>query len=136
IHEGEVQVMSAGIGIVHSEYNASTTEPLSLFQIWIAPNVQGAKPRYAQKAFDAASRKNAWQLMVAEDGIEGALAIYQQARISRADLATGNSLSYTIAHPGNGVYVLVIEGDVSIAGEELGRRDAIGLSDVAEFSLS
>jgi quercetin 2,3-dioxygenase len=133
---GEVQAMSAGTGVVHSEYNASRTEPLELFQIWIAPNRQSAAPRYAQKTFDPAERKDKWQLLVAEDGAHGALPIYQDARILRADIDTGASLPYSIAHPDNGAYVLVIEGEVDVAGEHLGRRDALGISDVSEFAVS
>src|SRR6185369_13889460 len=86
VGEGEVQAMSAGSGVVHSEYNASSTESLELFQIWIAPNVRDARPRYSQKRFDATGRKNKWQTLVAEDGVGDALAIYQNARIARADL--------------------------------------------------
>ncbi len=69
VHAGEAQAMSAGTGVVHSEYNASKTEPLSLFQIWIEPNVQGAKPRYTQARFDSVGRKNSWQILVSGDGI-------------------------------------------------------------------
>jgi quercetin 2,3-dioxygenase len=135
VRDGEVQTMSAGTGVVHSEFNASATEPLTLFQIWILPMVKGAVPRYAQKKFKADARKNAWQLLVAEDGVKGTLPIYQNARISRALLEPGTTLSYTIAHPGNGAYVLVIDGEVDVVGEHLGRRDALGISDVDQFSL-
>jgi redox-sensitive bicupin YhaK (pirin superfamily) len=133
---GEVQAMSAGTGIVHSEFNASATQLLELFQIWIAPNVRGGKPRYSQKSFPAAGRKNKWQALVAEDGVEGTLPIYQKARILRADLGTGTSLPYTIAHEGNGTYVLVIDGEVDVAGEHLGRRDAVGVSEASELVLT
>lgn len=136
VSAGEVQVMSAGTGVVHSEYNASTTEPLALFQIWIAPNVKGAKPRYAQKKFKTDNRKNSWQLLVAEDGVTGALPIYQNARISRADMEPGTTLSYTIFHGGNGVYALVIDGEVDVLGEHLGRRDALGILEAEQFTFS
>jgi len=136
VSAGEVQAMSAGTGVVHSEYNASTTEPLTLFQIWIAPKVRGAKPRYAQKKFAASGRNNAWQTLVAEDGVKGALPIYQDACISRADMDPGTTLSYATRHPGNGVYALVIDGEADVLGEHLGRRDAMGISDVDKFSFS
>lgn len=136
VRAGEVQTMSAGTGVVHSEYNASRAEPLTLFQIWIAPKVKGAKPRYAQKKFNTNNRKNAWQTLVAEDGVKGALPIYQDARILRADMEPGTTLSYTIAHPGNGAYMLVIDGEVDVLGEHLGRRDALGVSDVEQFTFS
>jgi redox-sensitive bicupin YhaK (pirin superfamily) len=133
---GEVQAMSAGTGIVHSEFNASVAEPLELFQIWIAPNVRGAKPRYSQKRFDSAGRTGRWQMLVAEDGVPDTLPTYQDARILRADLETGTSLAYEIAHEGNGAYVLVIDGEVDVAGEHLGRRDALGISETREFALT
>ena len=132
----EVQAMSAGTGIVHSEYNASVTEPLELFQIWIAPNVHGAAPRYSQKKFDTTGRKNRWQTLVAEDAVPGTLPIYQRARILRADLDAGASLEYTIAHEGNGAYVLVIDGEADIAGEHLSHRDAIGIAHTDNLSIS
>lgn len=136
IHVGEVQVMSAGTGIVHSEYNASRTESLSLFQIWIEPNVLNAKPRYAQAYFDPLARKNLWQPIVSGDEVPGTLAIYQDARITRADIDPGLSLSYDVAYKGNGIYVLIIEGEVTIEGESLSSRDAIGISEANHILIS
>lgn len=135
VKAGEVQAMSAGTGVVHSEYNASETEPLSLFQIWIAPNVKAAKPRYAQARFDSEGRKNAWQVLVGEDGDSEGLAIYQSARISRTDLDAGTSLDYSVAHLGNGVYIMVIEGEIQVEGETLSHRDAVELSEVDRVSI-
>ncbi|MCR4306379.1 MAG: pirin family protein [Candidatus Yonathbacteria bacterium] len=136
VRTGEVQAMSAGTGVVHSEYNASKTEPLSLFQIWIEPNVQSAKPQYTQARFDPAVRKNSWQVLVSGDGVPGTLPVYQDARIARADMEVGTSLSYAIAHKGNGAYILVIEGEVEIEGEHLSKRDAMGISEADNFSIS
>lgn len=136
VHAGEVQAMSAGTGVVHSEYNASKTEPLSLFQIWIEPNIRNAEPRYAQTRFDPTLRKNAWQFLVSGDGTPGTLPIYQHARIAWTDMDAKTSLVYTIAHEGNGAYVIVVEGEVKIDGEHLSKRDAIGLSETARFSIS
>ncbi len=133
---GEVQVMSAGTGVVHSEYNASASESLKLFQIWIEPNVKGATPRYAQKSFGQQARVNTWQLLVAEDGIAGTLPIYQNARLARTDLDAGISLEYRVVHKGNGIYVLVIEGEVEAEGESLYPRDAIGISETDSVSIS
>jgi quercetin 2,3-dioxygenase len=128
IGAGEVQAMSAGTGVTHSEENASPTESLTLFQIWIEPKVHGALPRYAQKTFDIADMQNNWQLLVSGDGADGSLPIYQDARIVRADLDAGTMLSYNITHKANGVYVLVIKGEVEVEGERLQMRDAIGIS--------
>lgn len=136
VQAGEVQAMSAGRGVVHSECNASATEELRLFQIWIEPNRRDAAPRYAQKRFDEQGRKNKWQVLVSGDGAADSLAIYQDARIMRADLEQQVNLSYQVSREGNGVYVLVIEGKVRVDGTVLHARDAIGLSVVHEFSVA
>ena len=136
VRTGEVQAMSAGTGVTHSEENASTTETLDLFQIWIEPRTLGARPRYEQARFDEKGRKNAWQVLVSGDGTPGALPIYADARIARADLEIGKSLDYGIIHPGNGAYVLVVEGDVEIDGERLEKRDAVGISDAVSLCIT
>lgn len=136
VRAGEVQAMSAGTGVVHSEYNASKTEPLSIFQIWIEPKVEDAEPRYAQAHFDPAGRKNAWQVLVSGDGVAGSLPVYQDTRIALADIDAGTSLSYAMAHKENGAYILVIEGEVQVEGETLLRRDAIGISETDGLSIS
>lgn len=136
VHAGEVQAMSAGTGVVHSEYNASKTEPLSLFQIWIEPNIRNAEPRYAQTRFNLNHRKNTWQIFVSGDGTSGTLPIYQHARIAWADIDSKTSLVYTIAYKGNGAYLMVVEGEVEIDGEHLSKRDAIGISETTHFSIS
>jgi len=129
----EVQVMSAGTGVTHAEKNDGD-DVLELFQIWIAPNVRGAVPRYEQKKFSAKERQNKLQLLVSGTGEDGSLMIHQDAKIYRADLAEGKGLDYTLA-PGRGVYAFVIEGALSVAGVELNRRDAIGVSDTVSFEV-
>lgn len=131
---GEVQVMSAGTGIVHSEYNASATEPLELFQIWIEPSERGVAPRYAQQAFGP-SASGAWQVLVSDGSVPGSLMIHQRARIARATIAAGKSLEYTLASEGNGVYLLVVSGRVRAAGATLDARDALGVSEVLSLEL-
>lgn len=133
---GEVQVMSAGTGIVHSEENASATDPLTLFQIWIEPREKSLASRYAQKAFDVAERKNKWQRLVSSDGADSSLMIYQDACIARADLDAGTTLTYDLTHEGNGVYVLVVDGEVEIDGVRLGARDALGLKETSNVALA
>lgn len=132
---GEAQAMSAGTGVTHSECNASPTEPLELFQIWIEPRTYGAVPRYSQARFDEANRINKFQVLVSGDAEDGALAIYQNARILRADLGVAVPLRYEVMHKGNDVYILVIEGEVQIEGEQLQRRDAIGISEVEGIQI-
>lgn len=130
---GSVQVMSAGRHVAHSEKNASLTEPLSLFQIWIEPKSYGIDPRYAEKTFDSKERENAWQLLVSNDGRENSLMIHQDAFISLGRFPSGATFSYALRKPGNVAFVMIVEGRASIAGHELGRRDAIGLERTESF---
>jgi len=123
---GEVKVMSAGTGIRHSESNASSTEPVSLFQIWIFSDQTGHKPRYAQKRFDPSGRKEKWQLLVSSDGRFDSLRIHQNAFISIIDTENLEQISYSLNSPGNGVYFMVVEGIAEAEGELLEKRDAAG----------
>jgi redox-sensitive bicupin YhaK (pirin superfamily) len=133
---GSVQVMSAGRHVAHSEKNASITEPLSLFQIWIEPKSRGIDPRYAEKKFDAKERKGAWQLLVSNDGRDDSLSIHQDAFISLGRFNAGVTLNYTFHQPGNIAFVMVVEGQTTIAGQSLGRRDAVGISGADAFTGS
>lgn len=135
INSGDVQVMSAGSGIAHSEFNASESEELNLLQIWVIPNKEDTKPRYQQASFAAEGRKNRFQPVATSSGTEGSLEILQDAAISLADLDAGKELSYKVSRPGNGVYLFVIEGDLTVNGEQLATRDAIGLSGTDELKL-
>jgi redox-sensitive bicupin YhaK (pirin superfamily) len=135
IHAGEVQYMSAGRGVEHSEFNASKEAPVELFQIWLFPWQQGLEPTYAQKSFPPEGRQGQWQLLVDPEEHAGALPIRQDARISRADLAAGQTLRYTLKDAQHGVYLLVIEGTAAIGAHTLGRRDALGLWDAGHFDL-
>ncbi len=124
---GEVQVMSAGSGVMHSEYNASKTEPVHFFQIWIFTDQLGHKPRYNQKHFSEDGRKERWQLLVSPDGRDDSLRIHQNAFISVVETEKLEEISYTLHSPGNGLYLMVVEGAVELGGMELQRRDAAGL---------
>ena len=130
---GSVQVMSAGRHVAHSERNASDTEPLALFQIWIEPKSYGIDPRYDEKAFDPSERNGRWQLLVSNDGREGSLAIHQDAFISFGRFRTADRFDYALRASDNIFFVMVVEGEASIAGSFLGRRDAIGISSVTSF---
>lgn len=135
IRAGDVQVMSAGTGIAHSEYNASKEEDLNLLQIWVFPNREGTPPRYQQAAFTEEGRQNRFQPAASGFGANGALEILQDAEISLADISAGRSVDYGVKAPGNGVYLFVIDGEVEVAGETLKKRDAIGLSDTKGFTV-
>ncbi|WP_242158468.1 pirin family protein [Aestuariivivens sediminis] len=134
---GEVQVMSAGTGVQHSEINGSEKEHLSLFQIWIIPNKEQVSPRYNQKKFLEAGRKNKIQTLVTsiDEDHEGSLKIHQDAVISRIDLDKGKSFEYILKKSDNGVYVMTINGLVQVDSKVLESRDAVGISETEKFQI-
>jgi redox-sensitive bicupin YhaK (pirin superfamily) len=130
LHPNEVQVMSAGTGIFHSEYNHNANKEAKLLQIWIFPDKQGVKPRYDQKVFDAAERQNAFQTLVSPiDKEDKGLKIHQNAWISRATLEGGQHLTYKLNDSNNGAYIFLIEGSAIANDTEIERRDALGIAD-------
>lgn len=131
---GDVQVMSAGTGVVHAEQNTSKTEDLALFQIWIEPHEMGVQPRYAQQSFEK-EKTRGMTLLVAPEESEGGLRIHQDAYIYRAVLGKNSPTHYTLKSPTHGVYAFVVEGDVTVAGEMLGPRDAIGVWESESITL-
>jgi redox-sensitive bicupin YhaK (pirin superfamily) len=133
IHKGEVQIMSAGTGIRHSEFNASKTEECGLLQIWILPAKNGIPPRYEQKEFSRDAQKNQYQTVVSPDRRDGSLWINQNAFFSLANFS--GKIPYEIRSPGNGAYFFVISGSAQIAGEKLSARDAIGTSDSGKIEV-
>jgi hypothetical protein len=134
---GEVQVMSAGTGVQHSEINGSESEHLNLFQIWIMPNKQSVKPRYDQKTFSESDRKNKLQTLVTsiDEDYEGSLKIHQDAVISRIDLDKNETFEYQLKSENHGVYVMTIHGNVSVGGDQLETRDAIEISETSTFEI-
>ncbi|GAA3606391.1 pirin family protein [Flavivirga amylovorans] len=137
IEVGEVQVMSAGTGLTHSEFNDSKTDHVNFLQLWIIPEEMGVTPNYEQRKFDVLAQKNELQTVVApKDKLEGdALPISQQAYIYRTDLDTNNSISLTVKSENNGLYIFVVEGQLEIAGNTLNSRDAIGISETEGISI-
>lgn len=136
IRPGDVQVMSAGTGVYHSEFNPSEEEASSLFQLWIFPKENGIKPRYDQKTFDPSDRKNKVQLVASGFNKSSELYIHQDAALSLADIDANNSITYPLSRKENGVYIMIIEGSVTIGGEALNKRDAIGISDADQITIS
>ena len=134
---GEVQVMSAGTGVQHSEINGSVEDYLSLFQIWIIPQKRNVEPRYDQKTFKAEDRKGKLQTIVSsfDDKNVSGLKIHQDAKLSRLDLAEGETFTYELKSKNHGVYIMTISGKVDITGEILESRDAIGISETDDFSI-
>ncbi|MDB5201844.1 MAG: hypothetical protein JWQ27_1253 [Ferruginibacter sp.] len=135
IQAGDVQIMSAGTGVQHSEANASATDPVTLFQIWIFPKEKNIKPRYDQRNFDANGRINQWQIVVSPQEADAALWINQDARFAMTKLEAGKELAYNNAFKGNGVYLVVINGSIEIDGKQFDKRDAIGISETDNFSI-
>jgi redox-sensitive bicupin YhaK (pirin superfamily) len=135
IRPGDVQVMSAGTGVLHSEFNPSPTEDVNLFQIWIFPKEKGIRPRYDQKSFDPELRKNNFQVVASGLKINGELYIHQDAAISLASIEKDKSMTYPVNKKGNGAYVMIVEGEAEINGSRLSKRDAAGISDTESFTI-
>jgi quercetin 2,3-dioxygenase len=134
LHTNEVQVMSAGTGIFHSEYNAFADIPVHFLQIWVFPEKKNITPRYEQKAFDPDARLNQWQLLVSPDDPES-LSLNQEARFSRISLDESVSGKYMLHKEGHGAYIFVIDGEVEIEGHLLEKRDGLGVTEMSSFSL-
>lgn len=135
IHAGEVQVMSAGTGIRHSEYNPSEKEEVNLLQIWVFPKDRDITPRYDQKSFADAIKPNELTTLIAPEKSADTLWINQDARFTMGVFDAGKQVDYTIKTPGNGAYVFVIEGAVDIDGTTLNKRDALGVYDTDTFKI-
>lgn len=136
IKAGDIQIMSAGTGVQHSEANASETDPVTLFQVWVFPKVKNIKPRYDQRNFDVNDRNNKWQIVVSPKAEDAALWINQDARFSLAKIDAGTTLTYENAFKGNGVFLVVINGSVKVNDIELGKRDALGIYDTDSFNIT
>ncbi len=139
IEQNEVQIMSAGTGIQHSEFNASRDKDINLLQIWLFPKLRNIKPRYDQRTFRPEDRVNQLQTVVAPIGSEeekvDAIGINQEAWFSLGTLTEGIEKTYSVKKTGNGVYAFVIEGNVTINGQPLSKRDALGISDIEMLSI-
>jgi quercetin 2,3-dioxygenase len=136
IRAGDVQIMSAGTGVRHSEANASATDPVTLFQVWIFPKERNISPRYDQKTFESTERINQWQVLVSPEETDRALWINQDARFSMTRLEPGKTIGYRNAFAGNGVFLVAINGSVLVNGLQLNKRDALGIFDTDEFSVT
>lgn len=137
IYPNEVQVMSAGTGIFHSEYNHDDTEHVNLLQLWIFPDKKNVQPRYDQTYFEPAERVNKLQKLVSPIGTEEVgLKIHQNARIYRSTLEPGKTITHQIYSTNHGVYVFVISGSIDANGQVLHKRDAAGISNTEALELT
>ncbi|MDD9952368.1 MAG: pirin family protein [Zetaproteobacteria bacterium] len=136
IQPGEVQLMSAGTGVYHSEYNASDLEHVNFLQIWVMPDKKGIAPRYDQKKFTRKDRQNQLQTIVSPiDSGDGGVKINQQAYFSLLDLDMGARVKYSKKWLDNGVYIFLLEGEVRVAGVHLHRRDAIAVENSMDVEI-
>lgn len=125
---GDVQVMTAGRGIEHEEHNASKTEDVAFFQIWIRPRARGLTPKYDQKSFPVASREGRLSTIVSPDGRDGSLTMEQDALIARGHFQEATQVTYEPAFEGNGLYLFVIEGKLNVGEKQAGPRDALAIA--------
>jgi len=134
IRPGEVQRMSAGTGVTHSEFNASRTELVHLLQIWILPERRGLRPEYEQKEFPERERRGRLRLIAARDGADGAVTIHQDVRLYATLLAPDERVTHTFA-PGRHAWVQVARGDVRLNGTPLTAGDGAAVSDERALDL-
>jgi redox-sensitive bicupin YhaK (pirin superfamily) len=135
IRHGDVQVMSAGSGIFHSEYNRNKDQEVKFLQIWIMPNKKDVKPRYDQVTLNLEDRKNKLQQIISPNENDEGLWIHQDAWFFMGNFDEGTELSYDIKRKGNGVYIFILKGNVIAENNELGSRDAIGITDTEKISI-
>jgi redox-sensitive bicupin YhaK (pirin superfamily) len=128
IRAGEVQRMSAGTGISHSEFNNSTDAAVHFLQIWILPERPAITPAYEQRAFDAAGKAGQWQLIASADGEQGSLTIHQDVRIYLAHLGNGTALEFT-AEPKRKLWMQVVHGAAKLSGQALSAGDGAAIFD-------
>ena len=136
INTNEIQVMSAGTGVYHSEYNPSNDTPTQLLQLWIFPNKQGVTPRYDQQSIGDLKVSNSLYPIVSPNPKDRGMWIHQDAWLSLGDFDCTTELTYTIHKEGNGVYAFLISGNASIATQELNSRDALGIWETDTFEIT
>jgi len=135
IQSGEVQVMSAGSGVTHSEYNHSKTEAANTLQIWLFPKVRNIKPRYDQRNFNDVLKLNELTTLISPDKNVDTLWINQDAIFSMGDFEPGKKINYEVKIPGNGVYIFVIDGSAKVGDTNLNKRDGLGVYDISSFTI-
>ncbi len=138
INVGEVQVMSAGTGLTHSEFNDSKTDEVNFLQLWILPEELNVEPNYEQRQFSNEEKKNQLQTVVApKNKLEGnALPISQQAYIYRTNLDSQKTIDLKVKSAKNGFYIFVVEGEVEVKNITLSRRDALGVYETESIKIS
>lgn len=136
IKHGDIQVMSAGTGITHSEYNKNKDQQVKFLQIWLIPNKRNVNPRYDQMTLDLNDRVNKFQQIVSPNPADEGVWINQDAWFHMAKLDKGISLKYTLKRKDNGVYAFVLSGNITIDGQQLNSRDGYGVWETSEISVT
>ena len=135
IKPGDVQRMSAGTGIRHSEFNASKTEPVHLLQIWVVPEKRGLKPGYEQKTIPAAEKRGRLRLVASRDGRDGSVTVHQDVAIYATQLSGGEAVTHKLA-AGRTAWIQVATGNATINGEQVSAGDGVAVADVAELAIA
>jgi quercetin 2,3-dioxygenase len=128
LRPGELQHMTAGTGVLHSEFNPDRAEPVHLYQVWIVPDRRGLPPGYAQKAFDPAEKRDRLRVVASPDGREGSLQLHQDASVYLADLGANKEVEHALA-PGRHAWVQVLRGRVRVGDHELVAGDGLAVSE-------
>lgn len=132
IRPGEVQVMSAGTGIQHSEFNHSAENEASLLQIWVFPDKKNVEPRYGQAKFQEEEMAGKWRTVISPDGVDNSLWIHQQAWFSIGEFGQNSNIGYELKKPGNAIYLFVISGELEVGAESLKQRDALCIEQIED----
>jgi hypothetical protein len=135
ISDGDIQAMSAGTGIFHTEFNRNTDEEVKFLQIWIYPNQLNVEPRYAQLTLNTADRHNRLQQVVSPDSDDAGIWIYQQAWFNLGQFDQGVATDYVLKGENSGVYAFIINGDVEINGQVLSSRDGLGIWEIEKLTI-
>lgn len=136
IEPGEIQVMSAGTGIYHQEYNKEENVPAKFLQIWLFPNQRNVTPRYQQERYDATLVPNQFSQILSPDKSDAGVWIYQDAWFHLGKFDNGLKTDYTLKRKGNGVYVFVIKGSIQVNGQDLAERDGLGIWEVDKLDIN
>ncbi len=135
IRQGEIQVMSAGTGVQHSEFNNLKDKSINLLQIWLFPNKKSVQPRYDQQMLDESKMKNKWLQILSPDPKDEGVWIHQNAWFHMGEFSKETKKLYNIKQKNNGLYIFVISGSVNVNGVELDTRDGLGVWDTEEFNF-
>jgi len=135
INEGEIQVMSAGTGVYHSEYNKSQDKPINLLQLWVIPKTRNVKPRYDQKSLREYKRPNTFYQVLSPNQDDDGMWIHQDAWFHMGEFNRTTETEYITKKQGNGVYIFVIEGTFKLGDQKLNQRDAMGVWEANKISF-